>query len=356
VDRNRFIDQLTEAVEACGVRLYMFCLMGNHVHLLLESPQANLSAFMQKLATAYAVYFNRRHRRVGHLTQGRYAAEPVQGDEYLRRLSRYLHLNPVRVGAWAKATVAERWQYLRRYPWSSYRGYAGLAKSWGFVDEGPLLAMTGAPPRRQRREYRRFVEMGLATSDEELQNLLGDRRWGIGDPEFQARMRALHSDMAMGVRRPEDVAFRRVELQVDPAAVLGAVAQVFGRQVAELRKRQYGCVARAVAALLLGRLSGMNQRDVAGYLVVGTGSAVCRMLRRLREQLAEDAVLRQKLARVQALLTKEPRRGKPRHSQLSRADPNSATNSANSGLISDSMTDTNYPPQGPFYWMDVRVP
>jgi len=296
VDRNRFIDQLTEAVEACGVRLYMFCLMGNHVHLLLESPQANLSAFMQKLATAYAVYFNRRHRRVGHLTQGRYAAEPVQGDEYLRRLSRYLHLNP------------------------------------------------------------ELVEMGLATSDEELQNLLGDRRWGIGDPEFQARMRALHSDMAMGVRRPEDVAFRRVELQVDPAAVLGAVAQVFGRQVAELRKRQYGCVARAVAALLLGRLSGMNQRDVAGYLVVGTGSAVCRMLRRLREQLAEDAVLRQKLARVQALLTKEPRRGKPRHSQLSRADPNSATNSANSGLISDSMTDTNYPPQGPFYWMDVRVP
>ncbi len=309
MDRSRLVDRLAVAVEACGVRLYVFCLMDNHVHLLLETPQANLSAFMHKLATAYTVYFNRRHRRAGHLTQGRYGAEPVQGDEYLRRLSRYLHLNPVHMGAWAKAAVAERRQYLQRYPWSSYRGYAGLAKPWGFVDEGPLLAMTGVAPRQQRREYRRFVEMGLATSDEELQKLLGGHRWGIGDAAFQARIRALHSEIAIGVRRPEDVSFRRVEPQVDVAAVLGAVAQVFGRQVAELRRRQYGCVARAVAALLLGRLSGMNQRDVASYLGVGTGSAVCRMLRRLSEQLTEDAVLRQKLARVQAMLAKEPQPG-----------------------------------------------
>jgi len=94
-DCERFLECLGEAVEESGVRLYLFCLMTNHVHLLVETPQGNLSAFMHKLQTAYTVYYNLRHKRVGHLMQGRFGAKPVEGDTYLLVLSRYIHLNPV---------------------------------------------------------------------------------------------------------------------------------------------------------------------------------------------------------------------------------------------------------------------
>jgi REP element-mobilizing transposase RayT len=194
-DRERFLKRLGEAVEEFGLRLYLFSLLQNHIHLLIETPQANLSAFMHKLQTAYTVYYNLRHRRAGHLMQGRFGAEPVQGDTHLLKLTRYIHLNPVFVGRMRKEPLEVRRDYLRQYPWSSYRGYAGLAQPYDFVDESPI---------------------------------------------------------------------RRSAPRVGAAAVLDAVAKEFGLEPSTLRRRQYDCVARAVAAHLLGRYAGMNQRDAAG--------------------------------------------------------------------------------------------
>ena len=97
-DRERFIGQLAESVRLYDVRLYLFCLMTNHVHLVVETPQANLSRFMQRLQTAYTVYFNRRYNQSGHLFQGRFGSSVVDEDEYVLDLSRYVHLNPVFVG------------------------------------------------------------------------------------------------------------------------------------------------------------------------------------------------------------------------------------------------------------------
>ena len=87
-DRERFLARLGDAVREYGIRLYLFACMRNHVHILCETPQANLSAFMHKLQTAYTVYYNLRHRRSGHLMQGRFGAELVAGDEYLLRLGK----------------------------------------------------------------------------------------------------------------------------------------------------------------------------------------------------------------------------------------------------------------------------
>ena len=75
-DRQRFCDRLGDCVEAHEVRLYMFCLMANHIHLMLETPAGNLSQFMHRLQTAYSVYFNRRHQRSGHLFQGSIGVSP----------------------------------------------------------------------------------------------------------------------------------------------------------------------------------------------------------------------------------------------------------------------------------------
>ena len=172
-DREHFLKRLGEGVEEYGVRLYLYCLMTNHFHLLLETPCGNLSAFMHKIQTAHTVYYNLRHQRVGHLLQGRFRSPLVDGDEYLDRLSRYLHLNPVYIEANRKKPLEERVRLLRSYKWSSYQGYAGMCEPLGCVDEAPLLAMAGgANEKARRRNYRRFVESGVAKSDEEFIEVL----------------------------------------------------------------------------------------------------------------------------------------------------------------------------------------
>jgi REP element-mobilizing transposase RayT len=139
-DRLRFLDRLGERVERFEIRLYLFTLMANYFHLVAETPTASLGRFMQSLSTAYTVYFNKRHRRHGHLLDGRYKAKLVEGDEYLLALTRYVHLNPVYTKVMVRRTLRERIEYLRRYRWSNYPGYIGRRKQFEFVDSGPVLA------------------------------------------------------------------------------------------------------------------------------------------------------------------------------------------------------------------------
>ncbi|MEK7752539.1 MAG: transposase, partial [Acidobacteriota bacterium] len=165
-DRERLLERLAESVESYGVRVYLYCLMSNHVHLVLETPGANLSRFMQSVLTGYTVYYNRRHKTCGHLFQGRYGAKLVGGDEYLLRLSRYVHLNPVHVGAAKRLELRARIKTLRAYGWSSYQGYIGSRRRQAFVEYGPVLGQMGRG--RQARSYRRYVESALAETDEEF--------------------------------------------------------------------------------------------------------------------------------------------------------------------------------------------
>jgi len=164
-DRERLVRVLGESVGSFEVRLYLFCLMSNHFHLVVETPRANLGPFLHRLQTAYTVYFNRRRGRCGHLMQGRYGARLVEKDAYLLRLSRYVHLNPVFTAAARQRPVRERIRLLRSYPWSSYRSYIGQDKPLGFVDYAPILARVCSAPAPRGPAYRRFVEAGIATID-----------------------------------------------------------------------------------------------------------------------------------------------------------------------------------------------
>jgi len=286
------------------VRLYLFCLMSNHVHLLLETPMANLSAFMHKLQTAYTVYYNLRHKRSGHLMQGRFGAKPVEGDEYLLKLSRYVHLNPVCVESMIDQPLERRLAELRSYPWSSYRGYAGLVKPMDFVVSGSMLAMMSTIEKKRKIMYRRFVETGITETDERFLGILRGARWGIGGDEFQERIRDLHADMASRVKRAEDVSFRHAVRKVEPEKILDIVADGFGVKSDCLRRRQYDCAARAVAVQLLRRYSGMSQRDIGGFLNIGSGAAVCRQLRRLRERRSGDRGLNIRVEQIESAVAR----------------------------------------------------
>ena len=202
-------------------RPFVFVLPdGKHYHLVLETPEGNLSRFMQKLITAYTVYYNRRHRRHGHVMDWRFKAKLVEGEEYLLKLSRYVHLNPVRVGRWKKRPVSERIAYLGRYRWSSYLEYIQDCGESGLLDKGPVLANMEGRKKDRPDRYREFVETGLAENDPEFQDALKASPLGIGDETFRQWVWGLHRDLSSRRERPEDVTYRRKGASLEPGEVL----------------------------------------------------------------------------------------------------------------------------------------
>jgi putative transposase len=113
-DRQSFMDRFCSLLEAMGMECFAWALMSNHVHLLLRPKENNLAHFMRRLLTGYAVTFNLRHHRNGHLFQNRYKSIVCEEDPYLLELVRYIHLNPLRAG------IASSLEALRAYPWCCY--------------------------------------------------------------------------------------------------------------------------------------------------------------------------------------------------------------------------------------------
>jgi len=295
-DRERFIERLAERVEQFEIRLYLFVCMTNHFHLVFETPRANCSRFMQSLSTAYTVYYNLRHGRHGHLLDGRYKAKLVEGDEYLLRLSRYVHLNPVQVGSLKEAPLAARIKALRAFEWSSYPSYIGRRKRLDFVEYGPMLAEMGGKVGVGPKRYRDFVESGLAESDEELLEVLREYPRCIGGEMFRDWVNGLYLDLAGRHARPEDVSLRRTSSPADADEVLRLVAGDFGVRVGDLQMRRRDSLLRAVAAHCLCRHAGLTQRAAATALNMGSGAAVSLQLRKLSKAQQSDKNLARRLA------------------------------------------------------------
>ena len=152
-DRRGYLALLEDAVERFDWLVYAYCLMGNHVHLLLETTWPTLSRGLQRLNGIHAQRFNRRHGRSGHLFQGRFASEPVERDAHLLSAARYVVLNPVRAGLCREPAD---------WAWSSYRATAG-AEDAGFLALERLLPFFGRDEERARRRYCTYVREGVET-------------------------------------------------------------------------------------------------------------------------------------------------------------------------------------------------
>jgi len=148
-DRELFLAILATLGLRRAWRFHGYCLMPNHYHLVIETPNADLSAGMQYLNGVYADSFNYFHGTDGHLFQGRFHAVLVESDPHLAELSRYLALNPVRAGL---AVTARDWR------WGSYPAVAAGGGSPPFVDVQGILGLFGRNPERARRAFVRFVE------------------------------------------------------------------------------------------------------------------------------------------------------------------------------------------------------
>ncbi len=175
-DRQQFLRLLGREIQQQHWRCYVYCLMGNHYHLVVETPEPNLSRGLRRLHGTYTQWFNRRHQRVGHVLQGRFKSLLVEKDSYLLELCRYVVLNPVRAGM---VQEADDWE------WSSYRAIAGRQQAPDWLDVQSVLAFFDASVRTAQAAYRRFVAEGVNRPSP----------WGdvtgqiyLGSPEFLERI------------------------------------------------------------------------------------------------------------------------------------------------------------------------
>lgn len=153
-DRTRFLERLGETVEKGQGTVYAWVLMNNHVHILFKSGKKGISSVMRKLLTWYAQYYNRSHRRTGHLFENRYKSILCDEDNYLLALVRYIHLNPLRAG------IVKTIEELNSYPWSGHRTIIGKA-SHSWMDVQYILAQFSDTRRKALYAYRAFMHEGV---------------------------------------------------------------------------------------------------------------------------------------------------------------------------------------------------
>jgi putative transposase len=254
-DRVAFLGLLAKEVRQQGWLLYAFCLMGNHYHLLLETPEPNLVRGMRRLNGVYTQAFNHRHDRAGHVLQGRYKSILVDKDSYLLELCRYVVLNPVR--AQMVSAVGE-------WPWSSYLATAGkmAAPDWLAVEH--VLGLLSSSDRAQaRRAYTRFVAEGLD----------GPSPWGqlkgqifLGTQAFIGRMeKLLAGNASRGIARRQLAPGRPTAREV-----LKAVAEVHQISQRSVLDRGSG-EAFKHAVYLLRRRANLPLQEVAEMAEVSIG-------------------------------------------------------------------------------------
>lgn len=193
-DRRVYLEILGDVVERFRWICYAYCLMGNHYHLVIETLEGNLSKGMRQLNGVYTQVSNRRHRRVGHIFQGRYKAILVDQDAYWLEVSRYVVLNPVRAGM---VKEPGSWQ------WSSYNATVGVQSPPDWLKVDGLLAQFGQKRGFARRRYKSFVEQGIGR--ESLWSELTHQIF-LGDERFVERTQARVDDEEM-----EDVNIPRAQ-------------------------------------------------------------------------------------------------------------------------------------------------
>ncbi len=153
-DRRNFVSRMGDLSSETDTTIYAWSLMSNHAHILLRSGAAGLPGFMRRFLTGYAVYFNRRHSRHGHLFQNRYKSIICEEDAYFRELVRYIHLNPLRT------ELVKNLSELDRYRWCGHAVLMGRVRA-AWQDRDYVLRWFGQVEGPARKAYRRYVEEGI---------------------------------------------------------------------------------------------------------------------------------------------------------------------------------------------------
>lgn len=301
-DYTHFLELLEEMHERFRVRVYAYCLMRNHHHLLVKTPEGNISRSIQWLNGSYGIWYNRRHDRGGHLFGERFKAVLVENEAWGLEVSFYMHMNPVMTeslglgkksrkvqaqglaGPPLQEDVQRQLEVLRRHAWSSYRAYAGYGPSPQWLDSATLLRRAGGAEK-----YRLALEERIRQGTKE--DYRSRIRWGLvlGGERFARKVRGKVRLCRETAGRKELARRRSFE------EIVGIVEQMKGESWSVFRDR-YGDWGRDVVLWAGRKYGGMTLKELGtaagGMDYVAVAAAVRRIAERSRAESRLRSVLR----------------------------------------------------------------
>jgi len=276
-DREKFLENLQKAHARFSLIIHSYCLMSNHYHLLIETPQANLSQAIQWLNVSHAGYFNKKHGRNGHLFQGRFKAILIDADGYLKQLSRYIHLNPVKAKLLSSPDM---------HAWSSYRAFVGRVVRPDFLTTERILSQFGNSEREAVKRYRKYVEdVDIKSLEDPLQRAIGS--FILGDSYFVQWVK----ETFLSVREDQREIPQLKELK--PRWTLEYIVKSIGREYncseesIRMRGRKNNS-PREVAIYLAREMSGKSCLELGQHFGGVTGALITMTVNRISRRMASE--------------------------------------------------------------------
>jgi putative transposase len=292
-DREKFLEYLEKAIERFDIKIHTYCLMTTHYHLLVETPQPNLSQAIKWINVSYAGYFNRKRQRRGHLFQGRFKSILVDADEYLKQLSRYIHLNPMR------AKMVDK---LSSYPWSSYPFFIGKKKAPNWLETDWLLSLFGKRRKVAAEKYQDFVEkINMAEVENPAGNLVGG--FILGSSDFVNWVKETFLAKCSEKRDIPQLTELKPRLSADQ--IVAAVCDEFDCDTdLILQKGRKKNVVRDVAIYLSRDFTGDSGVDLGKYFGNISGAGITVRYNHLAKQIQINHKLRRRIKRIKNKIIK----------------------------------------------------
>jgi putative transposase len=272
-----------------NVLIGAYCLMSNHYHLLIQTPEANLSRFMRHIDGVYTQRYNRAHDCDGQLFRGRYKAILVDADAYLLQLVRYIHRNPLRLGL-----VDE----LDAHEWSSHRGYLSASKEWGWLHKDLVLSMLTLKKSQQRRAYRQFVSM---EDFEEISKILGRKKHPsiLGSDNFINWVKDRFYSQKQHKEIPESRA-----LAPEIERIKEVVCKAYGVEQEDLVRIRRGAFnePRHLAIYLTRQLRRDSLTEICREFHMSRHSSASSAIERVKAQISKDRGLRERVDSIRSML------------------------------------------------------
>lgn len=284
-DYRRFTELLKETSEMWNVRIAAYCLMPNHYHILIQTPEANISRSMRHLNGVYTQRYNRRHKCDGQLFRGRYKSILIDTDSYLLQAVRYIHRNPL------KASMV---QNIDDYKWSSHKGYISIAKKWDWLHKNHILSLIS----RNRNGWLRYYKKWIAVDNEgEVSEAINGLKWPVclGPKSFVDRIKEKYGE---GKIHREIPSSREMVPGID--VIVETVCGYYGVLDSEVFKSRRGQTNRVrdVSVYLTKKLRRETLKEVGSRFQIDNERTARSVVARIRAQLKKDSSLRDELEKL----------------------------------------------------------
>ena len=289
-----FVDLLKEIDDVFHVKVAAYCMMTNHYHLFIQTPDANLSRSMRHLNGVYTQRYNRKHGHDGQLFRGRYKSIVVESDTYALELIRYIHRNPMEAG------IVDT---LQKYPWSSHKPYLSNAKKWNWLHKDYILKLFSKSKPESIRLYKRFV---LKETPEEINRIFGRRKLPpvLGSKSFVEKIKERYFTLKDFEEIPETKS-----LAPDVDKIKSHVCRAYSIKEDDLYVTRRGVFnePRNVAIYLTRRLRNETLRQVGEQFRIKKCSTVSSIVGRVKSMMKADRGLKKRIENLTESITMSQR-------------------------------------------------